>query len=94
MLHLPTSDGGTICMAQVNTKAIQIRAKEYFKANWGSPFIVGFIVLLLSAATLLSLGSSYWAEQIAVYAYIALVIGVVLQLVCYLKYKKSSEEAP
>ena len=80
-------------MAQVNTKAIQIRAKEYVKENWGSPFIVGFIVLLLTAATLLSLGSSDWAEQIAVYAYSALVIGVVLQLVSYLKYKKSSEEA-
>ncbi len=77
-------------MAKIDFVNFQIRVKDYVKENWGSPFIVGFILLLLSAATLLSLDASYWAEQIAVYAYYALVIGVVLQIVCYLKYKKNS----
>lgn len=75
-------------MAKINFVTFQIRVKGYVRENWGSPFVVGFIFLLLSAATLLSLGISYWAEQIAVYAYYGLIIGVVLQIVCYVKYKK------
>ncbi len=80
-------------MAKINFIDFQIRVKGYVKENWGSPFVVSFIFLLLSAATLLSLGISYWAEQIAVYAYYALVIGIVLQILCYIKYKKISAEA-
>jgi hypothetical protein len=83
---------GSICMLKIDFIKFQIRVKGYVKENWGSPFIVGFIFLLLSAATLLSLGISYWAEQIAIYAYYALVVGVALQIVCYLKYKKTSDE--
>ena len=77
-------------MAKIDFVKFHIR--EYVKENWGSPFIVSFIILLLSAATLLSLGVSYWAEQIAIYAYYVLVIGVLLQIVCYLKYKKANDE--
>ena len=79
-------------MAKINFVTFQIRVKGYVRENWGSPFVVGFIFLLLSAAILLSLGISYWAEQIAVYSYYALVIGVVLQIVCYIKYKKVSDD--
>ncbi len=49
------------------------------------------MMLLLTAATLLSVGSSYWAEEIAVYAYYSLVVGVILQIVCYVKFKKTDE---
>ena len=80
-------------MAKIDLITFQIRVKGYVKENWGSPFVVSFIFLLLSVAVLLSLDVSYWAEQIAVYAYYALVIGVALQVVCYLKYKKVSDEA-
>ncbi len=79
-------------MAKINFIDFPIRVKGYVRENWGSPFVVGFIFLLLSAATLLSLDISYWAEQVAIYAYYALVIGVVLQIVCYIKYKKVSDE--
>ena len=79
-------------MAKIDFIKIQIRVKGYVKQNWGSPFVVSFIFLLLSAAVLLSLNVSSLAEQIAVYAYYALVIGVALQVVCYLKYKKVSDE--
>jgi hypothetical protein len=79
-------------MTKNNFNSIQTIAKGYVRENWGSPFIVGFIFLLLTAAVLLSVGSSIWAESIAVYAYYLLVAGVVLQLVCYLKYKRTSVE--
>ncbi len=66
--------------------------KGYVMQNWGSPFIVAFIMLLLAAAGSLSFGQSVLAEQIAVYAYYSLVAGVILQIVCYLKYKKTDED--
>lgn len=75
-----------------NNDALKIKLRLYVRENWGSPFIVGFIVLLLTAAVLLSAGSSYWAEQVAIYAYYALVAGVALQIVCFLKYKKSDPD--
>ena len=82
-------------MRKIDFNTLQTKTKGYVKENWGSPFIVGFIFLLLTAAVLLSVGSSYWAEEVAVYAYYSLVAGVVLQLVCYLKYKRNiSEEVP
>jgi hypothetical protein len=79
-------------MSKIDFIKFQIRVKGYVRENWGSPFVVCFMILLFSAAVLLSLNISYWAEQIAVYAYYAIVIGVALQIVCYLKYKKVSDE--
>ena len=80
-------------MSKIDFIKFQIRVKGYVRENWGSPFVVCFMILLLSAAVLLSLNISYWAEQIAIYAYYALVIGVALQIGCYVKYKKVSDEA-
>jgi hypothetical protein len=91
-LLLLESSSGSICMAKIDFIKFQIRVKGYVKENWGSPFVVSFIFLLLSAAVLLSVNMSYWAEQIAVYAYYALVVGVALQVVCYVKYKKVSDK--
>jgi hypothetical protein len=79
-------------MAKINFAKFQVGVKGYIKENWGSPFVVSFIFLLLSAAVLLSLNIFYWAEQIAVFAYYALVIGVTLQVISYLKYKKVGDE--
>jgi heme/copper-type cytochrome/quinol oxidase subunit 4 len=75
-------------LIQGNT-AIRSKIKAYVKENWGSPFILAFMVLLLSAAVFLSAGLSNQADVVAVYAYYALVAGVVLQLVCFLKPKKT-----
>lgn len=61
---------------------------EPFKENWGAPFIVAFMVLLVVAAASLSLGSRSFADEVAVYAYYALVAGVVLQLICFLRYRE------
>ena len=79
-------------MTQTGIKKITIKVKEYVKENWGSPFIVGFILLLLTAAFCLSANLSSSAGVIAEYAYFALVVGVALQLVCFLKYTRKVGE--
>jgi hypothetical protein len=75
---------------QINLSNFQTKFSDYFKQNWGSPFIVAFILLLLTAAVLLSAGSANWAEEVALYAYYTLVAGVVLQIVCFVKYRKKN----
>lgn len=47
---------------------------------------MGFMLLLLIAASSLSMGLTVSAGEAAVYAYYALVVGIVLQLACFLKY--------
>jgi heme/copper-type cytochrome/quinol oxidase subunit 4 len=68
------------------------RVKGYFRENWGAPFIASLILLLVAAAVSLSIGSTASANAVAICAYYALVVGVVLQLVCYLKYNKKNGE--
>jgi heme/copper-type cytochrome/quinol oxidase subunit 4 len=79
-------------MADSFVKGFLVRVKGYVRENWGAPYIVGFLVLLMSAAASLSMGSESLADLLAVYAYYFLVAGVVLQLVCFLKYNKSNRE--
>jgi heme/copper-type cytochrome/quinol oxidase subunit 4 len=67
-------------------KAFPLRAKGYVRENWGAPFIFGFMLLLVVAAVSLTTGLDALADEVAVYAYCALVAGVVLQLVCFLKF--------
>jgi heme/copper-type cytochrome/quinol oxidase subunit 4 len=69
-------------------KKIPVRVKGYVRENWGALFIVGFMLLLMIAAAILSMGLAALADEVAVYAYYALVIGVVLQLACFLKCNK------
>jgi hypothetical protein len=68
-------------------RQIRDQTKRYVRENWGFPFIVAFILLLLLAAIFLAISNYYtsittlvWAEAIASCAYIVLVVGVVLQL--------------
>jgi hypothetical protein len=58
----------------------------YTKENLGAPFIVGFISLLVATAVSLSSGWPSLADSLAIYAFYFLVVGVTLQLVCFLKY--------
>jgi len=74
-------------MAQTGFDKIPVKLKGYVKENWGSPFIVGFMLLLVSAAVSLSEGLSSLADGIAVYAFYALIVGVILQLVCFVNYR-------
>ncbi len=75
-------------------RGVFARLKGYVKENWGAPLIIAFMVLLMVAAASLSLSLSFLADEVAVYAYYALIAGVVLQLACFLKYRgKGDEEA-
>ncbi len=74
-------------MTQVGFNKIILKVKGYVKENWGSPFIVGFMLLLIAAAVSLSTGFAFLADNVAVYAYYALIAGVILQLASFLKYR-------
>ena len=62
------------------------RLRSYFRENWGAPAIVCFMALLMVAALFLAGGMEELADAIAVCAYYFLVAGVVLQIICYIKY--------
>jgi heme/copper-type cytochrome/quinol oxidase subunit 4 len=62
-----------------------VRAKRFLRENPGVVFVLGFQVLLVTCAVLLVSGLSFLAEGLAVAAYFLLVIGVVLQLVSFLR---------
>jgi len=62
-----------------------LKAKRYFMENFGVPFVIGFQVLLLTAAGLLVVGNSALASDVAVYAYYLLVAGAILQLISFLR---------
>ena len=64
------------------------RIKNYFRLNPQALFIVGFQILLLGSAGLLSSGNSFWADGVAVVAYFSLVIGIVLQLISLIRHKE------
>lgn len=70
------------------------RSKQYLRENWGAPFVLAFIVLLITSGVYLSFGDSSAANNIAVYAFYALVLGVVLQIASYVKYGESEKEEP
>jgi amino acid transporter len=74
------------------TKTIE-KVKNSVHENWGSPFIAVFMLLLVSTAIFLSTGLSYLADSTATFAFFALVVGVILQLVSFFKFRKKVSEA-
>ena len=79
-------------MTQNDFERIMIKVKGYIKENWGSPFIAGFMLLLVVAAVFLSVGWFYIADSVAAYAYYALVIGFFFQLASFLKYRGKGDQ--
>ena len=73
-------------------RAVSARNRVYIRESWGAPFIVGFLLLLMFAAVSLAMGLALLAEVVGVAAYCALVAGVVLQLVCFLKCRMKEGE--
>jgi heme/copper-type cytochrome/quinol oxidase subunit 4 len=65
------------------------RIKGYVKENWGTPFISEFMLLLIATAALMVINSASLANDLVIFAYFALVVGVVVQLVFFLKYDKN-----
>jgi hypothetical protein len=61
------------------------RLKGYFKENWGAPFITAFMAMLMACAGMLASGSEALANEVAIYAYYSLVVGVALQLAAFIR---------
>jgi len=70
-------------MMKSSVNGFLVRARLYFGENWGAPFILGFIGLLIAAVALLIMGFPWSAEAVGNFAYFSLFAGVVLQLVCF-----------
>lgn len=68
------------------------RIVRYLYKNFGVPFVIIFQLLLLICAILLINGYSYLANEVVIYAYYSLAIGVVLQLVSFLRHRDGVEE--
>jgi hypothetical protein len=85
---LKTNSSSNWMMIKAFARKVSLRVKGYVKENWGAPFVLGFMALLMVAAVSLLMGLVVLADEVAVCAYYALVAGVVLQLVCFLKYRK------
>jgi hypothetical protein len=69
---------------------VSIKVRNSVRKNWGYPFLAVFMTLLLGAAVHFSVGLSSLADALAVYAYYALVAGVLLQFFCYIRYRKET----
>lgn len=70
--------------------------KSYLRTNWGAPFIIIFMILLIASASELSYGLNDAANETAVYAFYFLVAGVALQIASYIKYgeEEHKEQIP
>lgn len=68
------------------------RTKQYLLENWGAPFILVFIVLLTVSAIYLNFGDSSIADRVALYAFYAFGLGIVLQIASYVRYGRSERK--
>jgi hypothetical protein len=68
------------------------KIKEYLKDNLEAPFVIGFQLFLTLSAGLLVQGNLVMADEVAVYTYFLLVIGVVLQLIAYVRHGNMMEK--
>ena len=68
------------------------KVKTYIKQNWGAPFVIVFMFLLIIAALFLAMGYTLPAEVIGSLAYFSLFVGVILQFACFLKYDRGQEK--
>ncbi len=74
-------------LIKASVNSVSTWAKPYLSINWGSPFIAVAVLLLIVAAASLSTGFIDLANRVAIYAYFALLFGVILQLLCFIKYR-------
>jgi len=77
-------------VSQLRTSFVKI--ERYFIRNPGALFIIVFDALILTCAFLLIQGNPL-VDNVAVFAYCFLVVGVVLQVVAFLKDKRLRSES-
>lgn len=68
----------------MNASDLFTRVETYIRENPGALFIIFSQVLLVTCAFLLVGEATVVAEELAVYAYVTLILGVTLQLFTYL----------
>jgi len=70
-----------------STKCLKRRSWliRYLKENPGAPSIILFQVMLITCAVLMAYGNEGAANELAIYAFYALVIGLVLQFVAFFR---------
>ena len=66
------------------------RLKRYLKENLGISFIIACQILLAVCVLIFQMNPAM-ANEVAIYAFYSLVIGVVLQLVCLVIYGKEND---
>ncbi|HLN89881.1 MAG TPA: hypothetical protein VK253_07425 [Candidatus Binatia bacterium] len=81
-------------------KKMLAKLKKFSIENWGFPFISAFLILLFVAAVLLASGSAIGSQDLANYAdvatiiaYFSLLIGVILQIICFSRNGKNGRAA-
>jgi hypothetical protein len=62
------------------TEIIFDQLKRDFKANPGTPFIIIFMILLEHAGVLLAAGAPDAADNVAIYAFYSLFLGIIAQI--------------
>ena len=67
---------------------VRSRLKGYFKENLGAPFIITFMIMLMTCTGLYITNMKEEANILATVAYFFLTIGVILQLLSYIRSKK------
>jgi len=65
------------------------KLRQYLKTNPGSGFVLAFMFLLVICVFLLIFKWEKMAEQIVIWAYLFLVMGIVLKLIRFLKERKN-----
>ena len=77
-------------------KKMLAKLKKFSIENWGFPFISAFLILLLVAAVLLVSGSAIgsqdlanYADAAAIVAYFSLLVGAILQIICFSRNRKT-----
>jgi hypothetical protein len=72
-------------------KKMVANLKRFSIENWGFPFISMFLILLFASAVLLAASLAYVADITATLAYFSLLVGVILQIICFSKNCKNGE---
>lgn len=80
-----------LALANVRIR-FRIGSRDFKLEGLGVPFIIGFQVLLLMSALFLIQDNSMLANEIAIYAYYLLVIGVFLQLLSFIGHKETEQK--
>ena len=79
-------------MHKILNNETRAKIREYVTKNWGAPFIIGFICLLIVAAGLLATGLATQAEVVGALSYFTLAAGLILQFACFLRYEDKQGE--